>query len=39
MPDTDVTSEVKFFLSNDELLLGAIFRAMENGVTNTTPIL
>ena len=36
--DPEVTSEVKFFLSNDELLLGSIFRAMENGVSNAAEL-
>ena len=38
MMDPEVTSEVKFFLSNDELLLGSIFRAMENGVSNAAEL-
>ena len=38
MLDPEVSSEVKLFLSNDELLLGAIYRAMENGATNTADL-
>jgi len=38
MLDPEVNSEVKLLLSNDELLLGTIFRAMENGISNAADL-
>ena len=38
MPSTSITTEIKVLLAKDDLLLGAIFRVMELGVTNAMEI-
>ena len=38
MIDIEVSSEVALLLEGDELLLGSIFRAMKNGVTNAADL-
>jgi hypothetical protein len=38
MPSTSITTEIKVLLAKDDLLLGAVFRVMELGVTNAMEI-